>query len=754
MSAQKSLLKALDRIHGTGNFCAIGSTPFFFPELQVKGVGELGFPLSPSQIRELIQVAEEAPFGKGEKTVLDREVRRCWQLDQSQFSFRSAQWNKYLKTVLEQVCEDLGVVGEVSAHPYKLLIYGKEGHFQAHRDSEKLDAMFGTLIISLPSAYEGGYLLIRHAGEEKKIDFSVNSSWRDFQHVAFFADCEHEVLAVESGYRCCITYNLCLEEGDPRALNLPTSEQAQALYAPLQQLGEKRAGKLTAVLLEHRYTEAHLSFNRLKGDDRARAAALIQAAESSGMRAHLALATHHQMGSLDMDDSDWEHNPDDGTIDEIYEEETSLYMWRDSKDRPVPLGEYQIQMDSILSATPFGEGEPDEKEGEGFTGNAGCTMDYWYHRAAIVLWKTEDEERILCKYNFNCACELFEKLAGKKSKAQREQFQRLGEELVGSISDRLHRLSPYQITDDNALRRMLRGIIRTKSLPLLQLLLARIEWPDWRCCSLELWKKLHSTFGVEIFADLYLTLLKKDPANQRALYFTILQSLVTRTDADDFARKFAIALAALPPAEPQYGYFRTRGKMEIVEPREEVKILLAASPLLTKKKDRDTAKTFLLRDADLPHLRDTLVPELLAAGRKKIPENSLFFELQAVALNKLEEEVAQSLEPFPDWTRPCPPIPEEPEDRWGYARKRNQALQELAEFMADPHREMHDFRYAQEIRDILKGFISKHYLDLSTRTLKNGSPHGLQCAKNDNSYQRAAKQREADATMLKKLQAL
>ena len=36
---------------------------------------------------------------------------------------------------------------------------------QIHRDTEKCDGMFGTLIIQLPSNYEGGQLIVHHQGK-------------------------------------------------------------------------------------------------------------------------------------------------------------------------------------------------------------------------------------------------------------------------------------------------------------------------------------------------------------------------------------------------------------------------------------------------------------------------------------------------------------------------------------------------------------------------------------------------------------
>ena len=305
MNASKSFLSAFSEITGTGNFHSTGTAPFFFPGLRVKGLGEIAFPLQASQVKELTALAEAAPYGKGTRTVLDETIRKCWQVDASCFSFDSPQWKKFLKQTLAVISEDLGIRGKISAHPYKLLVYGKGGHFKAHKDSEKLDAMFGTLVIALPSKHEGGRLCIRHDGREIEVDFSNEIHRHEFQHAAFFADCEHAVEPVRSGYRCCVVYNLRLDEGDAGLLNLSLTAQARSLLPSLAALKKAGAGKLRAVLLDHSYTEANLALRNLKGNDQARANALLAAAEEAGFTAHLALVTCHKSGELDDDDCDY-----------------------------------------------------------------------------------------------------------------------------------------------------------------------------------------------------------------------------------------------------------------------------------------------------------------------------------------------------------------------------------------------------------------------------------------------------------------
>ena len=66
--------------------------------------------------------------------------------------------------------------------------------------------MVGTLVVTLPSSYTGGELMVGH-GEEWK---AYRGSKTALSLVAFYADCRHEVLKVKSGYRITLTYNLLL----------------------------------------------------------------------------------------------------------------------------------------------------------------------------------------------------------------------------------------------------------------------------------------------------------------------------------------------------------------------------------------------------------------------------------------------------------------------------------------------------------------------------------------------------------------
>ena len=774
--ARESFLSAFSKIFGTGSFHSTGTTPFFFPLIEIKGLGELAFPLPVAQAKALVAVAQAAPYGHGTQTVLDEKVRKCWQLDASQVSLKSPQWKKFLAETIEQVRKDLGIKGRVSAHPYKLLLYGKGGHFKAHRDTEKLDAMFGTLVIALPSAHQGGRLLIRHDGREIEMDFSKEQHRHEFQHAAFFADCEHEVEPVRSGYRCCLVYNLRLDEGDPGKLNLSLTEQARSLLPSLARLKNERTGEPCAVLLEHAYTEANLSLRKLKGNDPARAHALFAAAREAGFVAHLALVTYHKMGELDDDchygrrrhrsryqDDDHDEAPNEGFMGEVYDESLAIEHWRDARNRRVDLGSYLIEPDRIISHEKLGDGEPDEKESDGFTGNAGCTMDYWYRRAAIILWAQDDHERILCHYNFRGACaELADLAAGRKT-GPGSPFQRLGEAVVACFPDclpPLDELSYHRNLAGGPFVLTLGALAAAGSRLLLDHLLGRVPASAFLLCDAALWAQLHQTFGIEPFEALYGQMIQDAAQKHRPALFQILDALLACKDAASWANRIASQLARLEPIPAKPSYLRDNGDPMPPGNLEEARILLAASHLIERAGDRKAALALLKADSSLAYTRGILGPCLLdrRLSRSLTTAASLAPEILAYAKDLLTAEVERPLLPYPDWKRPCPP----PQGNPLLARypgrnpvgKDLESLCELAKFMADPTAKTHEFRRAEAQRTLLETFISDHFLDLDHLTIRKGTPYTLACTKNDKSHHHALAVREKDKTLRKKLSRL
>lgn len=139
------------------------------PRLEVEGIGPIALPLLPAQAKQIITIAERAPYGRGTETPIDTDVRRTWQVGVERVQISGQAWEQGLATMVAQAA-GLGVAGPVEAQLYKLLISDTGSFFISHRDSEKAPGMFATLVVVLPSDYSGGELAVRHKGCEARLD--------------------------------------------------------------------------------------------------------------------------------------------------------------------------------------------------------------------------------------------------------------------------------------------------------------------------------------------------------------------------------------------------------------------------------------------------------------------------------------------------------------------------------------------------------------------------------------------------------
>ena len=110
----------------------------------------------------------------------------------------------------------LSIIGEVfsiyaHAELYKINSYSSGGLFRPHQDTPRGENHIGTLVIALPSPFEGGQLILRHGSFEHVVDWSTPGriDHPDGLHwVFFYSDIEHEVRPVTSGYRLTVSYNI------------------------------------------------------------------------------------------------------------------------------------------------------------------------------------------------------------------------------------------------------------------------------------------------------------------------------------------------------------------------------------------------------------------------------------------------------------------------------------------------------------------------------------------------------------------
>jgi hypothetical protein len=382
--------------------------------LEVEGFGRVKFPVTPAKARKLLSLGQPARFGRGEETLTDPDVRDTWEIPKH---LVRAGWNAAsLQVILATVKEELGLpnAAELTADLHSLLVYEPMQFFLAHRDSEKDDSMIGTLVVTLPSSYTGGELMVGHNEEWK----AYRGSKTALSLVAFYADCQHEVLRVQSGYRITLTYNLLLH-GDtsrPDGDDGTVAELADLLREHFGTPVPRYYGGPAAdppnrlvYLLDHEYTPRALKWSRLKGADASRVALLCQAADRAGCEAILALAdikTTHDAYKDDYDDYQYgrrwdddreedDDDDDDGSGDAQYEiqdlidSEVGITHWTGPDGTRLEETSLHVSGTEVCASTPTGDLTPYSSQYEGYMGNWGNTLDRWYHRAAVVIWPGE-----------------------------------------------------------------------------------------------------------------------------------------------------------------------------------------------------------------------------------------------------------------------------------------------------------------------------------------------------------------------------
>jgi len=384
-----------------GRFATGGRTPSFMPTLDIEGLGVLSLPLVPEQARRLITLAERAPYGRGDKTLVDTAVRSAWQLSPDRFTFGDPLWaRRSLPRIVDKVKAGLGVTAEVEAQLYKLLVYEEGSFFLEHRDTEKAPGMFGTLVIALPSAYEGGELMVRHGDDRMTFDLRSSSLSR-VRFAAFYTDCLHALAPVTQGYRACLVYNL-VSRARLRAPKLvadrgPVVSTLRALAAAASPI------KIVRVL-SHHYTLAGLSFVALKGADAAVAQALTAAAAEARCRVHLGMVSIHESGAaepVEYRSRDRRRRRFEGD-EERYEiiDVSERHAWVTDLVSPsggggldhLPIEADEVSPLGLLDTEPF-----DEEHFSEATGNEGGSFERTYRRAALVLWPAARDYAVLAQ---------------------------------------------------------------------------------------------------------------------------------------------------------------------------------------------------------------------------------------------------------------------------------------------------------------------------------------------------------------------
>ncbi len=324
--------------------------------------------------------------------MVDREVRRTWQVDSARVRIGGRHWEKTLGELVADVALGLGVSGPLAADFYKLLVYDAGSFFVDHRDTEKVPGMFATMVLVLPSAHGGGELVVKHAGREVALDLHPEDP-SEIGFAGFYADCVHEVRPVTAGFRLTLVYNLRFVDKS-RPLKAPDyrAEQLRVAETLRNWAGAEDEPDKLILPLEHAYTPAELSFGALKGADAGIASVLIKAAAEADCDLHLALVSIEESGSAEHTGyygrRGWGRDEDDEEFEvaEVFDRALILSEWRRPDGGEAGFGDFPFTEDELCPPDAFEDLEPDEEHFQEATGNEGASFERTYRRAGFVLW--------------------------------------------------------------------------------------------------------------------------------------------------------------------------------------------------------------------------------------------------------------------------------------------------------------------------------------------------------------------------------
>ncbi|GEM_PF-1367071 len=773
------VLDLLGALTPSPRFCSYGTEGMVLPGLEVEGVGEFGLPIEPDVVGKLLEVAKRAPYGKGEKTLVDTKVRDTFEIEPELLQFHNPGWKGWMEDLVDAVGEDLGIEGKIRSELYKLLIYKKGGFFLRHRDSEKKKGMFGTLVLGLPSRHEGGALLVRHQGEEQRVSFDGDEGLYGLRFAAFYADCEHEVERIRKGFRICLIYNLFLvspsSEAKPPSLRGKVSKLA-FLFADL--LEEGGVQKI-AVPLAHQYTKEALREMVLKGQDRTRVEVLRRVAKTLGYDCHLATLVRYQGGLPSPEGLQKYHAPYDK---EVFPESSDVLDWEWLEEDRTVLesfvslegnsfegGSLRLSEEEMILRGKW-EDLPLTQQLNERTGNIGVTMERWYRQSVAVLWPPASFLKLLASQGLSVSIPILDRMVRRwvaegESQEKRTELLHLAERILDTWEDLSLGFTSFQEWDggegekglgsleEGRTSSFVRILAHLRAKNLLHRFLREVLTED--CSGKEarpLAAFLEKGGWEEFYQDLRQVVASHRPENSKAslgTVFLLVMGLV-RSASSKGGRKVLVSLMyELHETLMVWDRSLAENRFSSKDPGREgmLERLFEAWASLDRIEGFEAFLEYALCTPSHYPLKEVLIPSVFAIGKSPFLPSAVSGSIPLRAFRRLGKWCVKSLESLTE-----DPVPEP--QHWGQVIKLSCPCPEckaLETFLRDPKSRSLRFKVNKEVRKHLRMVIDSMGLDLDYKTERIGSPFTFVCTKNRNSFVRQRKDFKESQYLLERL---
>jgi len=631
--------------------------------------------------------------------------------------------------------------------------------------------MVATLVVVLPSSYEGGELIVRHEGEEKSFEFG-SADIRPFsiQFAGFYADCEHEVRPLLNGHRLCLIYNLTLASSQAKtSLTAPrTSEHIDSVAESLSKWASNGEVEKLVVTLSHQYTKGSISWETLKGVDRVKANVLCQAAKQAGCRAYLSTLTFWESGSAeysgrsrrkqygprrwgrydDYDDGDAE----DYKMGEIFDSSLTAEGLVDLDGVTLPIGTLFIDEDELLDVNALENVDP-EVEFEGYTGNAGMTLEHWYRHAAICIWPEANQFGIICDRDSKLVVPLLKQMVASWKMATGDVAETLKARILSLAYAMISKWNGNEYSkanpEDPSGPDFFESLSALEDPALIGRFLGEIMIAD---PAVEPGKTVAATLkqhGWKTFRPQLIDVMKATTPNTMERNVRVLESIGE----------------AKPKPKKNDGWSEVCKAVS-----EELVATIEALDL------QETSNDWRIREVDRKAVLGGLVRALVASRQYDLLERVVRHTFDLPEVYELRHVQMPTILEVVPWLKdhlkePCAAVslwfsacrtqleshtakpPAEPTDYRGPAGLPRTCAHcaELKGFLENPQEAVHRFRMREDLRRHLECEIRDAKCDVDTRTNRSGSPHTLVCTKNKASYLNALKVYHEDQNRLEQM---
>ena len=246
--------------------------------------------------------------------------------------------------------------------------------------TEKTEGMFASLIIVLPSKFQGGEVHVAHGDSKDIFDISASSEF-SVSALAWYTDVIHEVKPVTSGYRLAISYNLVNPSRGIPAPHLPDMHSAVSGVQRIFRMWAKGEYDLSessgtiAYLLDHQYSDTGLEFTTLKGKDATLISNIKRAAEKEGVCLRLGNLVYEVSGDAG---GDYSYGRRVARMEEVHDTECRIEGLYDLEGDLAKLKSPIRLMEEfdLIPKDPFDGQNPDDEDFEGYTGNVSSPLFY------------------------------------------------------------------------------------------------------------------------------------------------------------------------------------------------------------------------------------------------------------------------------------------------------------------------------------------------------------------------------------------